>query len=168
MPRLLSGKGEQKGPAQPKGNIFTPQVFQTLLKKEKASLATIWGKVFGSAPSVSMLAERHNHPIKQDSAVSARSHRQFPWFSRVEDRSMWEKKINQVTKDNQSSHGENLFLISLVLLRLEVTLKWYWIKVSWLTQSNWHGYREKTTRVLLCWRCFLSKGTTDDQACGKG
>lgn len=98
-----------------------------------------------------MLAERHNHPIRQGSAVSARSHRQtIPMVQPSRRQIHVEKKINRVTKDNQSSHGENLFLISLVLLRLEVTLKWCWVKVSWLTQSDWHGYRgnNKTASLL--------------------
>lgn len=168
MPRLLSGKGEQKGPAQPKGNILTPQVLQRLLKKEKTSLATIWGKVFGSAPSVSILAECHNHPIKQGSAVSACFHRQFPWFSRVEDRHTWEKK-NQPSYQRQPKQPWRKLISDFpCVIKVRGNSKWYWIKVSWLTQSNWHGYRKKRTRELLCWRCFLSKGTTDDQGCGKG
>lgn len=70
---------------------------------------------------MSLLAERHNRPIKQGSAVSAaptdNSH-----GSAEQKTDTRGKKTNRVTKDNQSSHGENLFPISLVLLRLEVTL----------------------------------------------
>lgn len=169
MPCLLSGKGEQEGPALPKKKTFLPRrSYKPYWRKRKQACYNLRQSLWQCPFSV--YVSRTSQPSHKTRFCCLRTlPPTIPTVQPSRRQVHLGKKINRVTKDNQSSHGENLLLISLVLLWLEVTLKWYRIKVFWLTQSKWQGYREKAQECFSAGGASWARGlqTTRHEATGR-
>lgn len=138
------GKESRKAQPSLKETFLALRSYKGYWRKRKQawlqSEAKLWQRPF----SVSL--SRTSQPShKAGFCCLCSSHQQFPWFSRAEDRYTWKK--NQPSYQRQPKQPWRKLISNFpCVIKVGGNSKWYWIKVSWLTQSNLAWLQEENDK----------------------